>query len=409
MAIPIHLEGTTLEGGGQLLRLATCLSALTSTPINITNIRGKRSGGGGLKAQHLTCVQWLGNASHARISGVGLKSKEITFTPQSSIAIGSEWRNGGDIRIKQNTPGSVNLVLQAVLPYLLFANIGSADAEMEEKIRVKITGGTNVSNSPSCDYIEQVLAPMLSLIGIPPIEIQIHSRGWSQGDASLGSVTYSMTSLRKPLPAFQLCERGHVKSIRATIIAPKDAEQRFRDELDVMFERREERMFRSTQSDVQITFEDSMHGKRFYLLLVATTTTGVRLGRDWLYDHGVRVGKIDSTISNIVRKVSSDLIEELDHEGCVDEYMRDQLVAFQALASGKSTVYGGKRKEALLEPSLHAKTAHWVAKELIDVHFDDDGGCEGVGFGADQQHNAAESVADRKIAEGLKQLHVDGN
>ncbi|KAF2438958.1 RNA 3'-terminal phosphate cyclase [Karstenula rhodostoma CBS 690.94] len=408
MAMPIHLEGTTLEGGGQLLRLATCLSALTSAPITITNIRAKRSGGGGLKAQHLTSVQWLGNASNARLSGVGLKSKEITFTPQSRTVSRLEWSNEGDVHIKQSTPGSVNLVLQAVLPYMLFANVGSADVEVGKEIRVKITGGTNVSNSPSCDYIEQVLAPMLSLIGIPPIKTQIHSRGWSQGGARLGSVTYSITPLSKPLPAFQLCDRGDVKSIRATIIAPKDAELRFRDELDVMFERREENIFRNTQPDVQVTFEDSMHEKRYYLLLVATTTTGVRLGRDWLYDHAVRAGKVDTVISNVVKKVSEDLIEEVDHAGCVDEYMRDQLVVFQALAVGKSNVYGGKRKEVLLEPSLHAKTAHWVAKEIIDVDFDNDGGCEGVGFGADQNYNTAESVVEQNLAHGLEKLEVAG-
>lgn len=195
MPSPIHLEGTTLEGGGQLLRLATCLSALTSTPINIINIRGKRSGGGGLKAQHLTSVQWLGAASNARISGAGLKSKEITFKPKTRSTSGLEWRNGGNVVIKQNTPGSVNLVLQAVLPYMLFSNSGhEADGE-EESIRVNITGGTNVSNSPSCDYIEQVLAPMLSLIGVPPIETQIHSRGWSQGSLQ-GWVALRIPSLR---------------------------------------------------------------------------------------------------------------------------------------------------------------------------------------------------------------------
>jgi RNA 3'-terminal phosphate cyclase (ATP) len=75
-------------------------------------------------------------------------------------------------------------------------------------------------------------------------------------------------------------------------------------------------------------------------------------------------------------------MKELEHEGCVDEHMRDQFVVFQALAMGKSNVYGGKRREVPLEPSLHARTAHWVAKEIINVQFDGDGGCEGVGLGA---------------------------
>lgn len=407
MTSPVHLEGTTLEGGGQLLRLATCLSALTSSAINITNIRGKRSGGGGLKAQHLTSVQWLGVASNARISGVGLKSKEITFTPRSRTASGLEWHNGGDVHIKQNTPGSVNLVLQAVLPYMLFSNINNTDATEGEKIRVKIIGGTNVSNSPSCDYIEQVLVPMLSLIGIGNIDTQVHSRGWSQGGSRLGSVTYTLTPLMRPLPAFQLLDRGDIKNVRATIIAPKDTEQRFRDELDVMFERREARIFGARDAEADVTFEDSMHEKRYYLLLVATTTTGIRLGRDWLYDHGVKAGKTDTVISSIVRKVSDDLIEEIEHGGCVDENMRDQLVVFQALAVGRSTVYGGKREEVAVEPSLHAKTAHWVAKEVIDVHFDEYGGCEGIGFGTPHENTGTtQSVIDETLAEGLEKLEV---
>jgi RNA 3'-terminal phosphate cyclase (ATP) len=77
--------------------------------------------------------------------------------------------------------------------------------------------------------------------------------------------------------------------------------------------------------------------------------------------------------------MSDDLLAELEHGGCVDEHLRDQLVVFQGLAQGRSTVYGGKRKEPV-EQSLHAKTAQWVAKEILGVDFDEEGACEGIGY-----------------------------
>lgn len=41
----VVLDGRTGEGGGQLVRIAVCLSALTGTPIRIHHVRGNRAGG----------------------------------------------------------------------------------------------------------------------------------------------------------------------------------------------------------------------------------------------------------------------------------------------------------------------------------------------------------------------------
>jgi RNA 3'-terminal phosphate cyclase (ATP) len=284
--------------------------------------------------------------------------------------------DGGHVRIEQKTPGSINLVLQAILPYILFSGL-------ESPIRVRIDGGTNVTNSPSTEYVVQVLIPILELIGIPHIDVQIHSQGWSQGLVTVGSVTYKITPLKVGLPGFRLVDRGHIASITATIVAPKGTERQFREELDVMFDRRRPRFFGSGNDEnheLEVTFEDSQHDKRYYLLLVATTSTGMKLGRDWLYDRRFRAGKVEQITPDIVRKVSDDLLAEIEHGGCLDEYSRDQLVVFQALARGESRVYGGKRNGVLVKPSLHAMTAQWVAKEILGVQFDDEGGCEGVGY-----------------------------
>ncbi|KAF2714395.1 RNA 3'-terminal phosphate cyclase [Pleomassaria siparia CBS 279.74] len=395
MASTIHLEGTTLEGGGQLLRIAIGLSSLTQTPLNITNIRGKRSRGGGLKAQHLTSVQWLAQASNAQLSGAGLKSKEITFAPSTKESKTEKYLKC-DTQISQDTPGSINLVFQAILPYILFSGA-------KYSVKVRISGGTNVSNSPSYDYISQVLLPTLSLIGIAEIKSQVHSRGWSQGGTTLGSITYTVTPLTQPLPGFTLTTRGDIKSVKATILAPKACEEHFKNELNVMFDRRGTAIFGDRESEIDISFEDSLHDKRFYLLLVATTTTGVKLGRDWLYDRGVKAGKLEMVLSSMAKKVFGDLIAEIEHGGCADEFLRDQLVVFQALAKGRSEVDGGRRKGVLVEPSLHAKTAQWVVNEMIGVEFDDDGACKGIGFGSEDED---ETIEEEELRQSFAILDV---
>lgn len=84
----------------------------------------------------------------------------------------------------------------------------------------------------------------------------------------------------------------------------------------------------------------------------------------------------------MVERVSHDLANEWQSGACVDEHLRDQLVVFQALARGRCRVWPGVDEDGeLREPSLHARTAEWVAREMLGVRFDSEGVCEGVGFG----------------------------
>lgn len=405
----VHLDGTTLEGGGQLLRLALSLSSLTHIPIHVTDIRGKRGPlslpgtGGGLKASHLAGAEWLARATGAETEGMSIGSRELVFRPAraaSGAPIGSsskEHSTGGNLisenlgvwqdlfdagkltcrasQIPVSTPGSIPLVLQAILPYLLFGLSSSLDKiSSAVPLRITINGGTNVSSSPSIEYLSQVLFPMLcSKLGIPPITTTVHKRGWSTGGNMIGKVTFDLEPFTRGSvpPAFTFEDRGELTKVHVSILAP-DTKARSVIRNDVVAN------LLAFDPDIEILFpvdEGSGSDKRWYLLLVAEMSNGYRLGRDWLYDRKTKGFRVEETCEKLVSKVVKDLKRELKHGGCVDEYMQDQLVVFQALAAGKAAIDAGKQGA-----SLHTQTARWVVEKLLAVGFDEKGNCKGVRF-----------------------------
>ncbi|KAF9894090.1 hypothetical protein FE257_009063 [Aspergillus nanangensis] len=223
----IHLDGRTLEGGGQLVRIAVALSALTRQPVTIDHIRGNRQGKKGLKGSHLAAIKFLADVSGSSVSGAGLGSSTLGFRPSSRTAAIIVQSN---IKIQLPTAGSVFLVFQALYPYLLHASSqGSLDTG-GSPITLAITGGTNVSFSPSFDYVSQVVVPNFSRIGLPHLSVHLNRRGWATGPFNLGTVTIILDPLhpgrgsRSHFPSIDLnqYQRGKVTHIDITVLAPDD-------------------------------------------------------------------------------------------------------------------------------------------------------------------------------------------
>ncbi|KPM41959.1 hypothetical protein AK830_g4564 [Neonectria ditissima] len=400
---PIEIDGRTGEGGGQVVRTAICLAALTTQPVIIRNITRP-----GLKSQHVTSIQWLAEATGAEVEGVSVGSTTVSFIP----------RRGPDELLQRNiklsaASGSAStlLILQAILPFLVFAGNDS-----REPLQVSISGGTNVSFSLSYDYLDQVLLPVLEeRFGIQ-VERKLTRRGWSLGPSSRGSfwlkiipipagqpLRYKATAPRKHPESFE------VTGVDVTMVVPSTVHEELQNalvkDLDVLF------------PGAEVNFklvEDSLLETRWYVLLVAHSKGGMRWGKDYLGSMPKKGKQRASFTSQVSDKLCRGLFDEVAHGGEVDVHLQDQLVCFQALCDGYSSFPRGEcpddsaldvlidalgnldvggsrmRKEKTSEPfghgSLHTQTARFVASEMLPaVEFYNKGHLvrgAGITFGA---------------------------
>jgi RNA 3'-terminal phosphate cyclase (ATP) len=157
--LPIDIDGAFGEGGGQLLRTAVALSAITRRPTHIRNIRARRRPPG-LAPQHVAAVRAVAALCHADTEGLEPRSSSLGFRPRALC--------GGNHRIDVGTAGSVMLVLQAMLPVMLATG---------QSMSATITGGTDVRQAPAADYFGHVLLPLVSRVGAR-IDFTIMKRGY---------------------------------------------------------------------------------------------------------------------------------------------------------------------------------------------------------------------------------------
>lgn len=221
---------------------------------------------------------------------------------------------------------------------------------------------------------------------------KLECRGWSHGVPQTGSVKFQFVplcpgqTLKQPTPP---SERGTICKVDISIIVPSYLRDLLRKTL--VFE--VNLVFPSADINFVVS-EDSGHKAQMYTLLVAHTSTGLRFGRDWLYDRKTKDKDPDKIAIEIAQKVVDELDVEWGKGGMADEYLQDQLLIFQTLAIGRSTFPGSSETlssindqvscidEPFGEGSMHTTTARWVISQMLpQIRWFGDGlVCEGVGW-----------------------------
>lgn len=296
---PVVIDGSKGEGGGQILRTALALSCITGIPFNIKNIRAKRPKPG-LQPQHLTSTNSLSLITKAEVEGNKTGSTDLLFRPNKII--------GGYYEFDIGTAGSIPLLIQSVLPVMLYADRPS---------KITMTGGTHVPHSPSIDYLENIFLPIVRKMGVNA-EILVEEFGWypkGQGKVTM----FVKPSIISPIT---ISEKLNLKSINGII-----SQSNLPDEIM----EREEQSIRSIFPGIILNKKNRTSASAGNAITIWAEYENTILGSSILGEKGIKAEKIALECAEELNKL-------VKSKGAVDQWMGDQLLIYMALAYGESKI-----------------------------------------------------------------------
>jgi len=184
---PVELDGSIGEGGGQILRTALSLSAVTGHPFSIERIRSNRLKPG-LRPQHREAARAVARIVDGRLAGDEVGSTGLEFSPRTAP-------RPGDWAFDIGTAGSTPLLLQTVCWPLALAGAPSA---------LTLRGGTHQDHAPSFHYLALVWAPAVARLGFR-VSVELQAAGfYPEGGGEFTARVEPAT----PLPPLDLRHRG---------------------------------------------------------------------------------------------------------------------------------------------------------------------------------------------------------
>jgi len=322
----VIIDGSTGEGGGQVLRTSLGLSLVTGRPFRIENIRAGRSKPG-LMRQHLTAVRAAAQISDAKVTGDAIGSRELTLEPGPV--------RPGQYEFAVGTAGSATLVLQTVLPALVVASGPS---------HLTLKGGTHNPWSPPFDFLARAFLPLLARMGADVTAKLIRPGFYPAGG---GEFTVEVSpAAQGRLQPLELMDRGEILSRRGRAIVARLPDHIAERELKVV-----ERKLGWTGDRLAVERADDSVGPGNIVML--------EIASEHVTEVFTAFGEKDVRAEAVAHKAVGEARAYLAAGVPVGPHLADQLVVPAAMA--------GAGRFRTVAPTRHTTTNIEVIQQFMEV------------------------------------------
>jgi len=327
---PVKIDGSHGEGGGQILRTAISLAAITCKPVEVTNIRAKRPNPG-LRPQHMTGIKIIANLFRADVENLHVGAEWVRFVPSDKF-------EGGSMKVDVGTAGSIPLILMAVVPAVSLSN---------NSVELEITGGTDVRASPTIDYVRHVVTEGYRSIGIK-FSADVVKRGYYPKG---GGIVKTIIEPCKGPGTMELLTTRDVAPRITSVCGqlPRQVAERQTSSAMIALEKKGIRC-----SNYSASIETSI-SPGSSILIYSASDFGPYVGGD-------SIGELGKRAEIVGTEAAERFLETVLAHAPVDPFLADMLVLPLALAKGRS-------KYRIARVTEHLRTNLQVASQLIGCKY----------------------------------------
>jgi RNA 3'-terminal phosphate cyclase (ATP) len=328
----IRIDGSIGEGGGQTVRTALALAAVTRREVEISEIRkGRRLPG--IRGDLLAVAKAVASVSNGRVEGASIGSDTLRFYP------GTVRPRTFEFTLGDPTEGTAptTLLLQTIAPALALAGGPS---------ELVLRGSTHGPFSPTATYVQTVFVPTVRKFGM---RVEVATPRWGWAPTGAGELRAKVTPV-DIFHAADLTQRGVMLQIGGSSVASVLDEgfaERQRDRVN----RRMQEVGRQALVQVVNVPCDSPGGMVYLLAVFERAIAGFT---------GVATpgGRAEEAADAAV----NELFAYLTSYSVLDKHLTDQLLIYAALAEGVTSF-------STAELTLHATSTASIIEQFLPTRI----------------------------------------